>query len=239
MRALLVSDLHYDLRKLDWVLAEAADVDLLVVAGDLLDIASAVPLEAQIDVVLEYLARAARATTVVVCSGNHDLDHRTASGRRRRRGSTRRATTASSSTATPSSWTGGRSRRARGGRAPRRSPRWKPTSPPARPPDGDRGCGSGTARRRARCRGPAPRTTATRSCPACSSSTGPTSCCAGTSTRPRSSPVAPGRHGTATPGCSTAVTRSVPCRATSGWTSRPARRRGGRSTGAGELLLDQ
>jgi len=80
VRALLVSDLHYDLRKLDWVLAEAAGVDLLVVAGDLLDIASLVPLEAQIDVVLEYLARAAGATTVVVCSGNHDLDHRTASG---------------------------------------------------------------------------------------------------------------------------------------------------------------
>ncbi len=80
MRALLVSDLHYDLRKLDWVLAETAGVDLLVVAGDLLDIASAVPLEAQIDVVLEYLARAARRTTVVVCSGNHDLDHRTAGG---------------------------------------------------------------------------------------------------------------------------------------------------------------
>ena len=80
MHALLVSDLHYDLRKLDWVLAEAADVDLLVVAGDLLDIGSAVPLDAQIGVVLEYLARAARVTTVVACSGNHDLDHRNAAG---------------------------------------------------------------------------------------------------------------------------------------------------------------
>ena len=62
MRALLVSDLHYDLRKLDWVLAQAADVDLLVVAGDLLDIASCVPLDAQIVVVLEYLARFADRT---------------------------------------------------------------------------------------------------------------------------------------------------------------------------------
>jgi Icc-related predicted phosphoesterase len=77
VRTLLVSDLHYDLRKLDWVLAQAADVELLVVAGDLLDIASSVPLDAQIVVVLEYLARFAERTTTVTCSGNHDLDHRT------------------------------------------------------------------------------------------------------------------------------------------------------------------
>jgi Icc-related predicted phosphoesterase len=78
VRTLLVSDLHYDLRKLDWVLAQAEDVELLVVAGDLLDIASSVPLDAQIVVVLEYLARFAERTTTVACSGNHDLDHRTA-----------------------------------------------------------------------------------------------------------------------------------------------------------------
>ena len=77
MRALLVSDLHYDLRKLDWVLAQAGDVDLLAVAGDVLDIASGVPLDAQIAVVLEYLARFAERTTTVACSGNHDLDSRT------------------------------------------------------------------------------------------------------------------------------------------------------------------
>ena len=77
MRALLVSDLHYDLRKLDWVLAEAEGVDLLAVAGDILDIASGVPLDAQIVVALEYLARFAERTTTVACSGNHDLDSRT------------------------------------------------------------------------------------------------------------------------------------------------------------------
>lgn len=80
MRALLVSDLHYDLRKLDWVLAEAGGVDLVVVAGDLLDISSRVPLDAQITVILEYLARFAERATVVVCSGNHDLDSRGANG---------------------------------------------------------------------------------------------------------------------------------------------------------------
>ena len=60
---LLVSDLHYDLRKLDWVLARVADpsvaIDVVVLAGDLLDIASAVPLDTQITVVLE-LPRTAR-----------------------------------------------------------------------------------------------------------------------------------------------------------------------------------
>ena len=80
MRVLLVSDLHYDLRKLDWVLAESGRVDVLVVAGDLLDVASRVPLDAQITVVLEYLARFAERTTTVACSGNHDLDHRTEAG---------------------------------------------------------------------------------------------------------------------------------------------------------------
>jgi len=80
MRALLVSDLHYDLRKLDWVLAQAADVDLVVAAGDLLDVASAVPLDAQIAVVLEYLGLCADRATTVACSGNHDLDHRNDAG---------------------------------------------------------------------------------------------------------------------------------------------------------------
>ena len=76
MRALLVSDLHYDLRKLDWILDQADGVDLLAVAGDMLDIASGVPLDAQIVVVLEYFARFAERTTTMACSGNHDLDAR-------------------------------------------------------------------------------------------------------------------------------------------------------------------
>ena len=80
MQLLLVGDLHYDLKQLDWVLAEAPSVDLLVVAGDLLDISSSVPLDAQIAVVLEYLARYADVAPTVVCSGNHDLDRRTEDG---------------------------------------------------------------------------------------------------------------------------------------------------------------
>ncbi len=84
MRVLLVSDLHYDLPKLDWVMARVSDpsaaIDVVVLAGDLLDIASYVPLDAQITVVLSYLERLAAKRPTVVCSGNHDLDRRTDSG---------------------------------------------------------------------------------------------------------------------------------------------------------------
>ena len=75
-----MSDLHDDLRTLDWVLAQAADVDLCVVAGDVLDAGSPVPLGAQIGVLLEYLERCARQSSAAVCSGYHDLDRRTATG---------------------------------------------------------------------------------------------------------------------------------------------------------------
>ena len=84
VRVLLVSDLHYDLRKLDWVLSRAGDptsgIDVVVVAGDLLDIASSVPLDTQITVALSYLERLAARVPTLACSGNHDLDHRSESG---------------------------------------------------------------------------------------------------------------------------------------------------------------
>ena len=75
MRILLVSDLHYALPQLDWVLSVAGEHDLVVVAGDLLDISSFVEPDAQIAVVVEYLTRLADRTTVVACSGNHDLNN--------------------------------------------------------------------------------------------------------------------------------------------------------------------
>jgi Icc-related predicted phosphoesterase len=74
MRILLVSDLHYTLKQLDWVVEVAADYELVVLAGDHLDIASIVEPDAQIAVMLEYLSRIARKTAVVACSGNHDLN---------------------------------------------------------------------------------------------------------------------------------------------------------------------
>ncbi len=84
VRVLLVADLHFDLRKLDSVLARArspeAGIDVAVIAGDLLNIGSSVPLDTQAAVALGYLERLAVVVPTLVCSGNHDLDHRTDSG---------------------------------------------------------------------------------------------------------------------------------------------------------------
>ncbi|MEL7158378.1 MAG: metallophosphoesterase [Actinomycetota bacterium] len=76
MQLLLASDLHYNLRQLDWVMDRAREVDAVVLAGDLLDVASAVPLETQIVALQAYVGRLAEQTRVIVCSGNHDLTGR-------------------------------------------------------------------------------------------------------------------------------------------------------------------
>lgn len=77
---LVVGDVHYDMRQLDWLLAHATEHELVVVVGDLLDVSSTVPLAAQIPVVLRYLEKLASRTRVAVCSGNHDLTERDADG---------------------------------------------------------------------------------------------------------------------------------------------------------------
>ena len=74
MNILLVADLHYALKQFDWLLSVAEDHDAVVIAGDLLEVASVVPQAAQILVVTEYLRRLSEKTRVLVCSGNHDLD---------------------------------------------------------------------------------------------------------------------------------------------------------------------
>jgi len=71
MRILLVSDLHYTLPQLDWVVRIAPTFDLVALAGDCLDISSPVPLGAQTIVLLRYLSLV--RSTVAVASGNHDL----------------------------------------------------------------------------------------------------------------------------------------------------------------------
>ena len=80
MRCLVVADLHYSLPQFDWLVAAAPQFDLVVFAGDALDIGSIVDFRAQIVVVQKYLAMLAAKTRVVVCSGNHDLDTRNAEG---------------------------------------------------------------------------------------------------------------------------------------------------------------
>jgi Icc-related predicted phosphoesterase len=80
MRLLLVSDLHYSLPQLDWVVAAGPSFDVVVLAGDSLNISSAVPLDAQSVVVQRYLELIASTTRLVVSSGNHDLTGPDAAG---------------------------------------------------------------------------------------------------------------------------------------------------------------
>ena len=69
MKALIVADLHYSLRQFDWLLRVAADYDVVVIAGDLLDIAADCELDVQIVVVMKYLALIRKQTRLIVCSG--------------------------------------------------------------------------------------------------------------------------------------------------------------------------
>lgn len=76
MLVLLAADLHYRLPQYDWLLQVAPEVDAIVLAGDLCDVASPVDVSTQslaIGVVLEAIAE---KTLLVTCSGNHDLDTR-------------------------------------------------------------------------------------------------------------------------------------------------------------------
>lgn len=80
MRCLVVADLHYSLPQFDWVLNAAPQFDVVIIAGDALDIGSVVDFRAQIVVVRKYLQLLADKTRVILCSGNHDLDERDETG---------------------------------------------------------------------------------------------------------------------------------------------------------------
>jgi len=80
MRLLLVADLHYSLPQFDWVLDIAGDFDVVVMAGDHLDVASLVDGRAQSVVVRKYFSRLAAKTRLLICSGNHDLDTKDLTG---------------------------------------------------------------------------------------------------------------------------------------------------------------
>src|ERR1700720_2224992 len=80
MRCLVVADLHYSLPQFDWLISAAPQFDLVIFAGDALDVGSLVDFRAQIVVVKKYLALLSGITRVIVCSGNHDLDERSPEG---------------------------------------------------------------------------------------------------------------------------------------------------------------
>jgi Icc-related predicted phosphoesterase len=74
MRILVASDLHYRLPHYDWLVEQALHFDVIALPGDHLDVAGAVPLDAQIVVLRSYFERLSSATVLLTTSGNHDLD---------------------------------------------------------------------------------------------------------------------------------------------------------------------
>ncbi len=82
MKILVAADLHYHLRKLDWIVHAAEHVDLVILAGDHLEVSSHVHRPAQAIVIQKYLQRIKQKTRLIVSSGNHDLDGRDQDGER-------------------------------------------------------------------------------------------------------------------------------------------------------------
>ena len=76
MKILAVSDLHFGLTKFDWVVQQAGNYDLVIIAGDLLDLGGHLDLDTQITVVVKYLRTISAKTKLLVCSGNHDGDEK-------------------------------------------------------------------------------------------------------------------------------------------------------------------
>jgi Icc-related predicted phosphoesterase len=76
LKILLVSDLHYALKQYDWMVASAERFNVVVIAGDHVDIAGQLEGNVQAVVLLKYFSLIAARTLVVVSSGNHDLDAR-------------------------------------------------------------------------------------------------------------------------------------------------------------------
>lgn len=76
MKLLFVADLHYALKQFDWLLGNAARFDAVIIGGDLLELASTLPIDVQAVVIEKYLRRLSEQTRVLASSGNHDGDHR-------------------------------------------------------------------------------------------------------------------------------------------------------------------
>jgi len=74
MRCLVVADLHYSLPQFDWLLSAAPQFDVVIFAGDALDIGSSVDFRAQIVVVKKYLALLSGLTRVILSLRPHPGD---------------------------------------------------------------------------------------------------------------------------------------------------------------------
>lgn len=72
MNILHVTDFHFNKHWFDWLLHRAPAHDLVVMSGDMLDLATATPQRRQIEWVSAWLDDFPRP--ISVCSGNHDLE---------------------------------------------------------------------------------------------------------------------------------------------------------------------
>lgn len=72
MTILHVTDFHFNKRWFHWLLHRAPAHDLVVMSGDMLDLATATPQRRQIEWVSNWLNDFPRP--ISVCSGNHDLE---------------------------------------------------------------------------------------------------------------------------------------------------------------------
>lgn len=73
MKILVVSDIHYNLQQFDWLASNASRYRLIIIAGDMMELSSAVDPETQAAVLEQYFRRISSICPLVVCSGNHDL----------------------------------------------------------------------------------------------------------------------------------------------------------------------
>lgn len=80
MRILATSDLHFNRQQLAWVALPPPGFDLVVIAGDLLDLAGHRSVPEQIAEVRQELIRLRAAGPVLVASGNHDADRASSDG---------------------------------------------------------------------------------------------------------------------------------------------------------------
>jgi len=75
MKIIGTSDLHLELEWYDWLISQRDMVDIIVIAGDLLNALSEQPLKLQQKLALEKIQEIEKGRAVVaICSGNHDGD---------------------------------------------------------------------------------------------------------------------------------------------------------------------
>lgn len=72
-KILVVSDLHYRLPQFDWLTTQTDSFDLIILAGDMLQLKSTVDPDTQAAVVEEYFRKICGKVPLIVCSGNHDI----------------------------------------------------------------------------------------------------------------------------------------------------------------------